>query len=126
MRRSLSILLVLIFGLGPLSSTLEASEDLRVPACCRRHGAHHCAMSSRMAERIAESGETILTAPATCSSYPDSSAATISVSPALTAASVSLAGLFAEARTHSADRATVLVSQISTRAGRGPPAAILS
>ena len=44
MRRGFSILLILFFGLGPLSAFVDSSEDAGLPACCRRHGAHHCAM----------------------------------------------------------------------------------
>jgi len=45
MRRTLSIFLVLFFGLGPVAAALHAEEDAGLPACCRRHGAHHCAMA---------------------------------------------------------------------------------
>ena len=44
MRRGFSILLILFFGLGPLSAFVDGNEDAGLPACCRRHGAHHCAM----------------------------------------------------------------------------------
>ncbi len=47
MRRGFSILLILFFGLGPLSAFVDGSEDASLPACCRRHGAHHCAMNVR-------------------------------------------------------------------------------
>jgi hypothetical protein len=44
MRRVFSIFLILFFGLGPLSALVEGSDDASLPACCRRLGAHHCAM----------------------------------------------------------------------------------
>jgi hypothetical protein len=74
MRRALSIFLILVFGVGPLSSTLGASEDTRLPACCRRHGAHHCAVSAGMTAMMAggASGKIIVTAPSTCPAYPGS------------------------------------------------------
>src|ERR1035438_8325373 len=65
MRRCVSIFLVLCFGLGPLTGMLEASDESRLPACCRRHGAHHCAMAMQMAAMVAGSKE-MLTAPPTC------------------------------------------------------------
>jgi hypothetical protein len=40
-RRLLSILLLLVFGL-PLASPLLAQSDASLPACCRRAGKHHC------------------------------------------------------------------------------------
>lgn len=52
LRKLLAIALVAVFGL-PLFSSLLAlragGEEARLPACCRRNGAHHCGMS--MAER---------------------------------------------------------------------------
>lgn len=70
MRRALSILLVLFFGLGPLSATLEA-DDARLPACCRSHGAHHCAMSAALKAWMlrTESQTPGFTAPSTCPLY---------------------------------------------------------
>ena len=47
MRRALSILLVVVFwapAFVPLFGA-AASGDASVPACCRRHGQHHCLMS---------------------------------------------------------------------------------
>ncbi|MGB7548225.1 MAG: hypothetical protein WBM14_10785, partial [Terracidiphilus sp.] len=77
MRRVLSIFLVLLFGLGPLSATLEASDDARLPPCCRRHGAHHCAMAEAMIARMAQaaSGTPAFTAPSHCPFYPTNASA---------------------------------------------------
>jgi len=49
MRRPLCILIVALFLLGPLSVLLPGGTELQLPACCRRHGAHHCAMYAAMA-----------------------------------------------------------------------------
>src|SRR5215471_8525816 len=46
MRRVLSILLALAFGLGPVAFALGYDESSSLPACCRRQGAHHCVMPS--------------------------------------------------------------------------------
>lgn len=51
LRRLLSMLLLAVFGLAfvaPLMATAQTANGA-LPACCRRNGAHHCAMS--MAER---------------------------------------------------------------------------
>ena len=47
MRRALSILLVVVFGMPALVPLLGAvaPDEANVPACCRRHGQHHCLMS---------------------------------------------------------------------------------
>jgi hypothetical protein len=124
MRRLLSILLVLFFGLGPLAATLEASDDAHMPACCRRHGAHHCAMNLGTAVTTSESAssETIVTAPSTCPAFPGHGAATTSAPQALIATTPGLLSLIAETYAHSAALAAARTSQIRTRSGRAPPA----
>ena len=44
MRRVLAILLLAAFGLPVVAPLLASGQDLEqsLPACCRRHGAHHC------------------------------------------------------------------------------------
>ena len=128
MRRALSISLILFFALGPFAAMLPASEDARLPPCCRRHGAHHCVMSMRVAAMMAQaaSGRTILTVPATCPSFPSYTAATTTAPQALTASPVSQPVLLAQRHSPAAGRAAARLSQIRTRAGRGPPASSLS
>jgi len=130
MRRLLSIFLILFFWLGPLAATLPASDDdSRLPICCRRHGAHHCAMSSRMrATMAAESaGSTAaFTAPVTCPYFPGYTAGPATSTHALTASGISLPALLAQAHSAAAARAAARLSQIRTRVGRGPPASILA
>ena len=80
MRRALSICLIFFFAFGPLSAVFQAGEESRLPACCRRDGAHHCAMSEDALARIVQaSGAThVLTAPAHCPLYPGTAPATVS------------------------------------------------
>jgi hypothetical protein len=127
MRRALSISLILFFGFGPLAATLGASDDAGLPACCRRHGAHHCAMSLSLAAAILDAapGNAIFTTPATCPEFPGSAAATTAPQ-AMTAESLGLPALLAQAHTPQAARAAAPLSQIRTRAGRGPPNAGLA
>lgn len=46
MRRLLAILLLVVSGLPLVPSLMAATQvangDAHLPACCRRHGAHHC------------------------------------------------------------------------------------
>ncbi len=66
MRRGFSILLALLFGLSPLSA-IAGSDDAGLPACCRRLGAHHCAMTTQMASRMHEADrQTEVSPPVTC------------------------------------------------------------
>ncbi len=47
MRRLLSLVLLLVFSLPLILPALALAQGpgANLPACCRRHGAHHCAMS---------------------------------------------------------------------------------
>jgi hypothetical protein len=125
MRRGLSLFLILVFGLGPLAATIPSSEGLRLPPCCRRHGAHRCAVSMRLAAldaQAARGGRRIFTAPAHCPLYPDAPAAP--VAQALSTAAVSLPALLAQAHSPEAGRASAVPSRMRLRAGRGPPSAL--
>lgn len=128
MRRALSIFFVLLFGLGPLAVSLGAEEDSSLPACCRRNGSHHCAMSARAAAMIAEaaSSKPIITAPATCPFFPGYIAATASAPQALAASPVSLPFLLAQPHSPATGCAAARQNQIRTRASRGPPATLFS
>jgi hypothetical protein len=127
MRRAFSILLVLVFALGPLAFTLDFSDDAGLPLCCRRHGAHHCAM--RMADgRMAGSASAAQTdsapavsAPLTCPHYPGATALLSGPHRALVAAATRLPALTALASAP-ALRPIVAASRPSeAHAGRGPP-----
>ncbi len=74
----------------------------------------------------AASGKPILTAPSTCPLFPGCTALLPSVIPALAASPVSLPVLLAQSHSPAAGRAAARLSQIRTRAGRGPPATILA
>ena len=126
MRRALSIFLVLLFGLGPLSATLEAGEDARLPPCCRRHGAHHCAMSDATIARMieAESVTPAFTAPAHCPYDPANLSGLMAPMHALARSTAIPTVLLAQAHSPADPRAAACLSPDRTRAGRGPPASI--
>ena len=71
MRRALSILFVLIFGLGPLAVLIDG-DDASLPACCRRNGAHHCVMTDAMLARMVQAALSApaFTAPSHCPQFP--------------------------------------------------------
>ena len=130
MRRVFSIVLVLLFGFGPLASALPGAEDAALPACCRRNGAHHCAMAvSMMAAmaRMAADGRESVSAPMTCPYYPGPViAALMPAAHALAASPAALSGL----HTTTAAPAPLLIAKFSapnrTNAGRGPPVSLQS
>ena len=126
-RRGFSILLVLIFSLGPLTAFSSASEDVSLPACCRRNGKHHCAMAMQgMAATLAPADATpIAKAPSRCPYYPQH--ATVRNTP-VHALRVSSPGVpVPPARAHRVLRgpAAPLLNPVGPLAGRGPPASLL-
>ena len=125
MHRGISIFLVLFFSLGPLAALAPASEDAYLPACCRRGGAHHCAMYMQMiaARMIVPPGAPpIAKAPSHCPYYPQHPSVPRAITPhALIAAPVGLPDLLAQPHSPPAGRAAARLTQIRTRAGRGPP-----
>ncbi len=123
MRRSFSIFLILFFALGPLSVFID-SEDANLPACCRLHGTHHCAVASRMAATMshATQGKTPQAeAPMTCQQYPGASVLFAARGPALTVAASNLPQLHEQVRFALANYATPESTIAPSHSGRGPP-----
>jgi hypothetical protein len=123
MRRGFSIFLILFFGLGPLSVFID-SEDANLPPCCRRHGAHHCAMA--MPGDAASGKMPMASAPMTCPEYPGVAALFAAPAPALTVAADGLPVLWKQARVALADYAAPEATPAHAHAGRGPPTTTLS
>ena len=117
MRRLVSILLVALFWAGPLSALLPASADAQLPACCRRHGAHHCAMA------MAENGQTPAGhsfSPAHCPRYHRSGPATLNFTPAEQPALAELP----QAPTEFPSPRAAALHRARRQSGRGPPLAL--
>jgi hypothetical protein len=128
MRRGFSIFLIAFFGLGPLSVLID-SEDANLPPCCRRHGAHHCAMAMRLAAtmRDAASGKMPMAgAPMTCPEYPGAAALFAAPAAALTVAAAGVPVAREQARVALADYAAPEATPARVHAGRGPPQTKLS
>src|SRR3974377_722585 len=116
MRRPLAILLLPFFALRPLQGLLEAYGGARLPACCRRHGAHHCAMSEDTVAALARalSSRPVFTAPATCPSFPGFALGFSTPSHALAVSDVTLPALLE--RSHSPVHAIADVRMAPVRA----------
>jgi hypothetical protein len=120
MRRLFSILIIALFWAGPLAALLPGSDEAQLPACCRRHGAHHCMMSGAGAEQATGSSH-VLAAPAHCPRYPmappaNAAAFALFASPAVAQSPGSrmlVAGLRSAA-----------MQRTRTSADRGPPAVL--
>lgn len=123
MRRLLSILLVIFFGFGPLTATLHGGDDPGLPACCRRNGAHHCAMADEALARIAhESGAPAFSAPSHCPLYPHAPAVTVAPVHALAARVAAPAFPGVRPSIPTALHLNAAGSYAGTHSGRGPPA----
>jgi hypothetical protein len=122
MRRVFSITLLIALlmpALAPSLSALTADPEANLPACCRSHGAHHCAMMHWMLQAL---GSKPMFTPAPCPMYPtvaavpQSAAFTLAAAPVLSVEPVEVSGLPAA----TARRAQLLLAR--TRGDRGPPA----
>ena len=127
MRRLLAISLALLFGL-PLVAPLFAlgsDAEANLPACCRRNGAHHCAMTAEQAEAALQ-GTHVSAPPMRCPAYPKAVSPSRHLDLSLDAAALT----FAEAVSHPAIRrqteAWARVALDGARQKRGPPAVRLS
>ena len=123
MRRGFSIFLILLFGLGPLSAMVDGSEDAGLPLCCRRHGAHHCAMAMQMAAmaRIPDPNPAF-SAPLTCPNYPGPTVAILMPSHAVVISAVTnLAAVVVGWQIPVLRQVADPSAPLRTHAGRGPP-----
>ena len=130
MRRAISILLLALLCFPSLSSAFTQSsiDESRLPACCRRNGAHHCAMSEEMVSRIvaAISGKTpTVGAPAHCPFYPTAQNATLTPIFVITPQPASLPAHSLTERISIACITRVSTAILGARAVRGPPASAL-
>jgi hypothetical protein len=131
LRRAFSILLMAVFSMPSLLPWFSsgATDEVSVPACCRRHGLHHCFMSAaeRATLQAIGAADPEFNAPAPQCPYQQSAVRNIrqatSFLPVVAAVYASVAshrtGL---TQTHSMWRR----SRERSRQKRGPPADLLS
>jgi len=125
MRRGFSIFLILFFGLGPLSAFVDGSQDAGLPACCRRHGAHHCAMYAQlMAMRAGRDIDPTpnFSAPPTCPLYHGPAFSMLMPAHALTAAAANVRAEFTRNLAPAFEQGVAFSNLSRAHAGRGPPA----
>jgi hypothetical protein len=124
MRRILSIVLALIVGLGPALAAVPANaltlgwnangDESGLPACCRRHGVHHCAMGTQTI------GETSISASDCCPCWPHAVASTAAPLAALGSHGQSLRTAIERRSPHQAEVAAG-ISDRRSWPKRGPP-----
>jgi hypothetical protein len=127
MRGALAILFAILFGLGPLTATF-AGDDASLPACCRRHGAHQCAMADAALARMIQAAlnSSAFTAPSHCPQYPIPGNAAPSSALALAHAPQAVTAGIPEILPGPPFDAHVNSIHLSTPALRGPPALTLA
>jgi hypothetical protein len=121
MRQALTVFLALFFGLGPLTAVLPASDEARLPSCCRRNGLHHCAMAMPSAALEAGSSPSF-SAPAHCPIFPALTAALLTAVYPAPASPIALAPRTKGIALASASPAAMLSNCGRALADRGPPA----
>jgi hypothetical protein len=124
MRRGFSIFLILFFGLGPLSAFVDSSQDAGLPACCRRHGAHHCAMYAQAMAMTAGRGSDPtpgFSAPPTCPLYHGPTFSMLMPAHALAAATPMTRAEFTRTSARTFEQITAISTPSRSHAGRGPP-----
>ncbi len=129
MRRGFSIFLVLLFGLGPLSALVDSSEDASLPPCCRRHGAHHCAMYQRILAMRAQQAldpRPAVSDPLSCPHYPGPTITMLMPAHAVTALAFEAMEWTVGSQVAVPRWSRVVSAPLGVYAGRGPPAADLS
>jgi hypothetical protein len=135
MRRILSILMALVLGLGPALAAVPAealalrsgwsgwtgqADESHLPACCRRHGAHHCSMGAAEGSSRASEG-TSLAAPSTCPCAPASLASIATVAVAMPAGPPNALPFPEERRALPGSVVEASASGLHRQPQRGPP-----
>ncbi len=123
MRRPLAVLLVLFFALGPCQAVFGAGEDVRLPNCCRRHGAHHCEMSADALSALEQSRNSTpqVKAPDTCPEFPRFVLGSSNTAHALAASQARLPVLPEQAHEQFDSPNAAEIFAIRLHSGRAPP-----
>ncbi|MBW4026938.1 MAG: hypothetical protein HIU93_06005 [Acidobacteria bacterium] len=126
MERILSWALLLLFGLMPAAPLFASTPtEASLPACCRRNGNHHCAMSMAGGAAAATSGRTIAKVPERCPCLPKSTAPASSSSLSQPTAFRQTVSLHIQQNSPQQAEARYRLSFSRTRQKRGPPASSL-
>lgn len=125
LQKFLAILMLAIIGgfyAAPLVQAASNDPDAGLPACCRRHGKHHCAMMDFYLKSVASGAPVVRYIPEHCPFYPHSKTVPAVSSHAGLAPS---AAFFAAVVSHTAVRpqthAVYSLSLDRSRQKRGPP-----
>lgn len=116
MRRALTLAIVMLFGLTPLCALIPGSAEVSLPACCRRHGAHHCAMKTAASQPSDSSPGFAAT-----DHCPQYRVQVRAITPAFVLAGSGVSHDSPECRIAPTLSGHLLASTVQTHTGRGPP-----
>ncbi len=113
--------------LPELLATLHGADPAQalLPACCRRNGAHHCAMQMAQmsaTENAEHNRRAAFSTPDTCPCFPRTLARSAPETPAVLTAAILLSGQVATDNLARIRLLSVHARWLSLRADRGPPA----
>jgi|HubBroStandDraft_1064217.scaffolds.fasta_scaffold213732_2 hypothetical protein len=126
MRRGLAIVLMLLSWLGTEAAAFAADGESSLPACCRRHGQHHCAMNAETAAAAMQESGTAIGAPARCPNFPQSTVPSTTPVSSLIHFETGLAADLQQPLLPSDTRTTAHLTAIRAHADRGPPSLLFS
>jgi hypothetical protein len=127
LRKSLSILLLAVFGLPFVSPLLDmtAGAESNLPACCRRNGAHHCMMSEAQKQALLH-GDNVTVIRTRCPLYPKATAPAHHPDYGFTPAAVLFTEVLSAPETLRQIEAWARIALEGARQKRGPPNVRLS
>jgi len=123
LRRILSLVLLAAVGLPTIAPALALAEDpdASLPACCRRHGQHHCAMMMEQMARLSRESS-MPQVGAVCPCYPRHDIAPVAGAHLLALHAPERAAFFSAAFAPAARAETHRrISRERSRYKRGPP-----
>jgi hypothetical protein len=108
--------------LTPLAGLLPVSDDARLPVCCRRHGAHHCAMGGDSSQSAPPGSDPSIQAPSRCPQFPTAVPATTAPAFALAVRPTAFPDRRIVKFTPAPLEAAPRLSYLHAHSDRGPPA----
>lgn len=127
MRRASAISLLAAIGYALIVPLAFSDPDANLPACCRRNGAHHCAMSSVTTTIDEVSTPAFQAILQKCPAFPVSTAARAAGAAASPERSLAIfAGLISHPSIQPQTEARYRVSFSRSRQKRGPPDSLLN
>ena len=124
MRRSLSILLLLLIGLPLIGTLLVSDADVNLPMCCRRNGAHHC-MGDMAMSMGTTAGRAVSTVGMKCPAFPKAMAATLWQPAFFVRTQSSFAAIVAHPAGQPQTEARYRIAFSRSRQKRGPPVVLV-